>query len=182
MITLCLAVVQTFSVMCRAKMYKKLRQNCSDVECTKLRTPQLRQEQHAIVRFHYLLNKKSPTQTYAAMKEGYGEQTLARSTIFHLHQQFTQERVSASPKSKSGRLVAASTETTVNTIGTMLEDDDSLSQWQIALVRISQTTVKNIILSFLSCNFHWGVCLRFYVKRSYGHSVCIIGLIFSLVL
>ncbi len=29
---------------------------------------------------------------YAAMKEMYGEQTLARSTIFHWHQQFTQGR------------------------------------------------------------------------------------------
>ncbi len=43
--------------------------------------------------------------------------------------------------------MAASTETMVNTIGTMLADDDSLSQWQIALVGISQTTVKKIIPS-----------------------------------
>ncbi len=28
--------------------------------------------------------------TYVAMKEGYGEQTLARSTIFCCHQQFMQ--------------------------------------------------------------------------------------------
>ncbi len=67
-------------------------------------------------------------QSYAAMNEAYGEQILARSTIFHWHQQFTQGRTTASPKLKSGRLVAASTETTVNTIGTMLADEDSLSQ------------------------------------------------------
>ncbi len=85
------------------------------------------------------------------MKEAYGEQTLAHCTIFHWHQRFM--RAPTSPKPKSGRPVAASTKTTVNTIGTMLADDDSLSQWQIALVGISQTTVKKIILSFLSCNF-----------------------------
>ncbi len=59
-------------------------------------------------------------QTYAAMKEAHGEQTLALSTIFYWHQQFTQGRASASLKPKSGRLVVTSTETTVNTIGTML--------------------------------------------------------------
>ncbi len=106
----------------------------------------LHQEQHGVVRFHYLL-KKMPTQMYATMKEAYGEQTLACSTIFHRHQQFAQRRASASPKPKSGRLVVASTKATVNMIGTMLADDDSLSQWQIALVGISQTTVKKIIIS-----------------------------------
>ncbi len=64
--------------------------------------------------------------TYAAVQEAYGEQTLARSTIFHWQQQFTQGRASASPKLKSGRLVAVSTETAVNMIGTMLVDDDSI--------------------------------------------------------
>ncbi len=43
-----------------------------------------------------------------------------------------QGRAPASPKSKSGRPVAASNETTVNS--TMLADDDSLLQRQIALV------------------------------------------------
>ncbi len=90
--------------------------------------------------------KKLPTQKYAAMKEAYGEQMLAHSTIFHWHQQFMQGWASASPKPKSGRPVAAFNETTVNTICTMLADDDSLSQ-QTALVGISQTTVKKIILS-----------------------------------
>ncbi len=65
---------------------------------------------------------------YAAIKEAYSEQTLTRSTIFIWHQQFTQEQAYASPKLKSGRPVADSTETTVNTIGTMLVNDDSLSQ------------------------------------------------------
>ncbi len=115
---------------------------------------------------------------YAAMKEMYGEQTLARSTIFCWHQQFTPGQASASPKQKSGRSVTASTETTVNTIGTMLVDDDSLSQRQIALVSVSQTTVKKIIISVLPCNFRRGVRLCFYVKRSYRCSICIIGLIF----
>ncbi len=96
---------------------------------------------------------------YIAMKEAYGEQTLACSTIFHWHQQFTQVRASASPKPKSGRPVATSTETTVNTIGTMLADDDSLSQRQIALVRILQTTVKNIILSL----FFPAISVRVYI-------------------
>ncbi len=50
-------------------------------------------------------------------------------------------------QSQRVRLVAISTETTVNTICMMLADDESLSQRQIALVGISQTTVKNIILS-----------------------------------
>ncbi len=45
-------------------------------------------------------------------------------------------------KLKSERPVVVSTETIVNTIGTMLADDDSLSQWQIALVGFSQTTVE----------------------------------------
>ncbi len=65
---------------------------------------------------------------YAAMKEAYGKQMLARSTIFRWYQQFTQGRAFALPKPKSGRPVAASAETTMNTIGTMLADDDSLSQ------------------------------------------------------
>ncbi len=43
--------------------------------------------------------------------------------------------------------MAVSTETTVNKIGMMLTDDNSLSQRQMALVGISQTTVKKIILS-----------------------------------
>ncbi len=112
------------------------------------------------------------------MKEVYDEQTLARSTIFYWHQQFMQGRASASPKLKSGRLVASSTETMMNMIGTMLVADDSLSQRQIALVGISQTTVKKIIPSFLSCIFHRGVYLLFYAKRSYGRSICFIGLCF----
>ncbi len=41
----------------------------------------------------------------------------------------------------------ASTETTMNTIGMMFANDDSLSQRQIALIVISQTTMKKIILS-----------------------------------
>ncbi len=82
--------------------------------------------------FHYIKNNmRTLMQTYAVMTEAYGEQTLARSTIFNWHQQFTQGRASASPKPKSGRPVAASTKTTVNTISTMLAEDDSLSQWQI---------------------------------------------------
>ncbi len=57
----------------------------------------------------------------------------------------------------------------MNMIGTMLADDDSLSHQQIALIGISQTTVKKIILSVsLSRNFRRGVRLRFYVKPSYG--------------
>ncbi len=87
----------------------------------------LNQEHHAVVRFHYLL-KKNVTQMYAAMKEAYGAQTLVCSTIFHWHQQFTRGQASASPKPKSGRPEATSTETMVNTVGTMLVDDDSLSQ------------------------------------------------------
>ncbi len=81
------------------------------------------------------------------MKEVYGEQTLARGTIFHWHQQFTQGQASASPKLKNMRPVAASTETTVNTIGMALVDDDSVLQRSIVLVGILQTTVKKIILS-----------------------------------
>ncbi len=80
---------------------------------------------------------------------------LARSTIFHWHQQFMQGQASASTEPKSGRLVAASTEITVNRIGTTLAVDDSLSQRQIALSGIS------------------------YAKRSYGRSICLIGLILS---
>ncbi len=80
----------------------------------------------------------------------YGEQTLTRSTIFRWHQQFIEGWASASLKPKSGRLVAASTETTVNTVGLLIADDDSLLQWQIAFVGILQTTAKKIILfSFL---------------------------------
>ncbi len=108
------------------------------------------------------------------MKEAYGKQTLARSVIFHWHQQFTEEWASASPKPNSGRLVVSSTETTVNMIGTMLADDDSLSQRQIALVGIFQTTLKKIILSFLSWNFCSAVRLCFYAKCSYGRSICVI--------
>ncbi len=120
----------------------------------------LHQEQHTVVKFHYSF-KKTPTQTYAAMKEAYGEQTLACSTIFHWQQQFSQGRASASPKPKSGRLVVACIETMVNTIGTMLADNDSLLQRQIARVGILQNTVEKIILSFLSCNFCRGVPLGY---------------------
>ncbi len=38
MVTFCLEVVRTFSVLYCAKMCKKFCRNCSDVECTKLRT------------------------------------------------------------------------------------------------------------------------------------------------
>ncbi len=94
---------------------------------------------------------------YAAMKEAFGEQTLACSTIFHWHQQFMEGWASASPKPKSGRPVAACSETMVNTIGTMLTDDDSLLQWQIALIGISQTTMKKIILSLFFPTIYAGV-------------------------
>ncbi len=118
MVTLYAAGVQTFSVLCRAKMCKKFHHNCSDVKCTELRISSVTPGTTCGGKIS--LFKKTPTQTYAAMKEVYGEQTLTRSTIFHWHQQFTQGRASASPKPKSGRLVAASTETTVNTISMML--------------------------------------------------------------
>ncbi len=134
------------------------------------------QEQYVVVKFRYLL-KQTPTQMYAAMKEAYGEQTLARSTIFHWHQQFTQGRTSASPKPMSGRLIVASTEKTLNTIGMMHVYDDSLTtdstHWYFA-----NHCEKDYSLSFLSCNFCRGVCLRFYTTRSYGRSSCVIGLIF----
>ncbi len=106
---------------------------------------------------------------HAAMKEAYSEQTFAFSTIFRWHQQFTQGRASASPKPKSGRLVAASTEA-------MLADDNSLSQQQIALVGILQTTVKKIFSLFSSLKFP---CLCFHAKHSYGRSICFSGLIVS---
>ncbi len=87
---------------------------------------------------------------YAAMKEVYGEQTLARSTIFHWHQQFTQGWASASPKPKSGKPVATSTETTVNTIGTMFADDDSLLQQTIdSTWYFANHREKDYSLSFL---------------------------------
>ncbi len=73
---------------------------------------------------------------------------LAHSTIFYWHQPFTQGLASASPKPKSMRPVPASTETMMNMIGTMLEDDNSLLQRQIVtFFGILQTTVKKIILS-----------------------------------
>ncbi len=129
-VTLGLVVVRTFSVLCCAKTCKKFRRNCSDVECTELRTSSVTPGTTCDnkISLFIFFKKKTPTQTYAAMKEVYGEQTLTCSTIFHWHQQFTQGRASASPKQKSGRLVAVSTKTTVNTICTMLADDDSLSQ------------------------------------------------------
>ncbi len=114
-----------------------------------------------------------------AMKEVYGEQ--ARSTTFHWHQQFTQGHASASPKPKSGRPGGLYWDNSEYD-RTMLTDDDSLSQQQIAFAYIPQTIVRKIILSFLSCNLRWGVRLRFYTKRSYGRSICVIGLIFSQVM
>ncbi len=133
----------------------------------------LHQEQYAVVRFHYLLTK-TPTQTYAVMKEVYGEQTLTRSTTFCQHQQLTHGKASASPKPKSGRRVAASTETMVNTIGTMLMDDDSLSQRQTALVCILQTTVKIINLSL----FFPAISIGVYVY-TFTRNVCT-GVLFAL--
>ncbi len=132
MITLCLAVVRTFSVLCCAKTCKNFCRSCSDVECTKLRTSSVTAGTTCGGKISlFIKKKKTPTQTYAAMKEVYAERTLAHSTIFHWHQQFTQGQASASLKPKSGRLVAATTETPVNTIGTMLADDDFSSQRQI---------------------------------------------------
>ncbi len=144
-VKLCLAVVRTFSVLCCAKTYKKFCRNCSDVKCTKLRTSSITPGTTCGGKISLFIFKKTPTQTYVAMKEAYGEQMLPRSTIFHQHQQFTQGWASASPKPKSETPMAASTETTVNTTSTMLADDDSLSQRQIALIGISRTTVKKIM-------------------------------------
>ncbi len=187
-VTLCLAVVQTFSVLCRAKMCKKFHRNCSDVACTELRTSSVTPGTTCSGKISLFVEKIS-MQTYVAMKEAYSEQTLARSTIFHRHQQFTHGRASASPKPKSGRLVAAFTKTTVNTIGTSLRMMIFLLQRQIALVSISQTTMKRIILSLFFPVISIGVyayafiCnIRFYVQRSYGHFICIIRLIFSQVM
>ncbi len=94
----------------------------------------------------------------------------------------------------------------VNTIDTVLVDDDSLSQRQIAFVGISQTTVKKIILSlffpaisvrvyayvftrnvrkgilllgwFLHrlCNKLWATCCFFYFFDS-RHSRLVMGLV-----
>ncbi len=111
---------------------------------------------------------------YAAMKEAYSEQTLARNTIFHWYQQFMQGRTSASPKPKKERPRVASTETTVNTIGTMLVDHDSLLQRQIAHVGFSQTNVKEIILSLLFPAISIGV-----YAYTFTRSVCR-GVLFAL--
>ncbi len=101
-----------------------------------------------MVRFHYLFKKKK-TDTDVCSYERSVQWTEARSQ-HHLPLAaavHARGLASASPNPKSGRLVVASTETMKNTIGTMVADDDSLSQRQIALVGISQTSAKKIILS-----------------------------------
>ncbi len=89
----------------------------------------LQQEQYTMVRLHYLLKKKkTPTRTYVTMKEVYGEQMLARSTIFLWYQQYKNGWDFVTPKLKNGRLVVVSTDVMVNTIVMRLADDDSISQ------------------------------------------------------
>ncbi len=99
---------------------------------------------NAEVRLCYLLKKNSDADVCSYERSV--QWTDNRSTIFHWHQQFTQGRASASLKPKSGKPVAASIETSEYD-RYMLVDDESLSQRQIALVGISQTIVKKIILS-----------------------------------
>ncbi len=67
-----------------------------------------------------------------------------------------------------------STETTVNTIGTMRADDDSLSQRQIALVGILQTTVEKIILTIFFRAISVGV-----YAYTFTRNVCT-GVLFAL--
>ncbi len=154
-------------VLC--KNMQKIPPNCNDVECTELRTSSVTPETICNGKIPLLIKKKFRHRLMQLWKKG-----MVNRRIFHWHEQFTQGQACASSKTKSRRPVVASAETTVNTMGTMLADDDSSLQWQIALA------MKKI--SFLSCNFRRGVHLRFYAKRLYGHSICIIGLIFSQVM
>ncbi len=60
-----------------------------------------------------------------------------------------------------------STETSVNTIGTKLADDDSLSQRHIAPAGISQTTVKKIILSLFFPAISIGVYAYSFLHKTF---------------
>ncbi len=103
----------------------------------------LHQEQHVVVRLHYLL-KKTRRQTYAAMKEAYGEQTFAAPFFIGISSSckgrplhYRSQRVGDCQQPLPRQCW----------IPLVLADNDSLLQRQIALIGILQTTMKKIILS-----------------------------------
>ncbi len=130
-VTLCLAVVWTFSFLCCVKTYKKFSQNYSDVECTDLRTYSVTPGTTCGGKISLFIKKNSDADVYERSVQG----TDARSQHNFLLASVVNARAGLCiTKAESERLVEAYTETTVNMIGTMLVDDDSLSQWQIAIV------------------------------------------------
>ncbi len=131
----------------------------------------LYQEQHGVVRFHYLLKKLRRRGMQLWKNRTVNRRSLAALFLFGI-----------GSSRKGGPLHHWSQRVgdrwfyrdNSEKIGTMLVDDDSLLQGQITVVGISQTTVKKIILS-LFCNFCKDVRLRFYVKRLYGVLFALLG-------
>ncbi len=171
MVTLCLTIIRIFSFLCCAKTCKNSAKITGMLNVPNFKPLPLHQEQHVVVRFHYLFKKKkkkTPSQTYDSYERS------VQWTGAH--------RASASPKQR---------------VGDQLRP--LLRQWWVQSVRCLRMMIliamtentrryfanhreKYYSFSFLSCNFGRGVRLHFHAKCSYRHSFCVIGLIFSQVM
>ncbi len=72
-----------------------------------------------------------PTECYLIMCEAYRDRVMSRRQVFHWHKQFRVGRVLSVAVKQSGRLVSISTNVIINTNGTMIADDSSLTQYEI---------------------------------------------------
>ncbi len=180
---LCLAVVQTFFVLCCAKNSAEIAvmSNVPNFEPLALLP-----EQHAVIRFYYLLKRNSDADV--CNYERSVRWTDARS----------QHHFPLAPAvhAKAGSCIAEVEEW--ETSGSLYWDNSEYNRydacgWWFLIAMIGSTrryftryfTIhheKDYSLSFLFCNFRTGIRLCLYTKRSYGRSICVIGLIFSLVI
>ncbi len=148
MVTLCLKVVRTFFVLCCAKMCKKFRQNCSVVKCTELRTFPLHQEKYVVIRFHYLKKKNSDADVCSYERS-------VRWTDAHSQHHFP---LALAVYARASLCITKAEEWETggglcrnnSTIGTMLVDDDSLSQTDSTLGYFANHYEKNYFLSFVN--------------------------------
>ncbi len=156
-ITLCLGVVRTFSVLCCVKTCKKFPQNCSDVGYTKLQTSSITPETTCGGKKSLFIFKKSDADV--CNYERSIRWTDTRSQHHFPLASAVHARVGLCiTKAEEWETGGGVYRDNVNMIGMILVDDDSLLQWQIALVGIPQTTIKKIILSL----FFSAISIRVY--------------------
>ncbi len=71
---------------------------------------------------------ETPTECYAMIDDAYRDQVMSCRQVFHRHIQFREDHTSSVAMEQSGKPVSISTDVMINTIGTLIMDDNSLTQ------------------------------------------------------